>query len=66
MTVVLKPHERILCALDTNDLNAAKATVRSLAPNGKPLIGGVKLGLDFFPSLGPPAVTHVVSRSQIP
>ena len=59
MTLVLQPHERILCALDTNDLNAAKATVRSLAPNGKPLIGGVKLGLEFFCSLGPPAVNHI-------
>ncbi|MEO0392965.1 MAG: orotidine-5'-phosphate decarboxylase [Pseudomonadota bacterium] len=59
MAIILKPHERILCALDTNDLNKAKTMVKSLAGDGEPLIGGIKLGLEFFSALGAPAVNQL-------
>lgn len=62
MAIKLEPHQRILCALDTNDLNKATNTVQSLAGNGQPLIGGIKLGLEFFTALGAPAVNQLRAR----
>ncbi len=45
----LKPSERILCALDTVDIDSACAMAGSL----KSYVGGIKLGLEFFSANGP-------------
>ncbi len=51
----MKPSDRIFVALDTVDLDQALALGRSL----KGLIGGVKLGKEFFTALGPGGVSAV-------
>ncbi|MCF8473249.1 MAG: orotidine-5'-phosphate decarboxylase [Emcibacter sp.] len=51
----LSPHERILCALDTTDLNMAF----TLAEKLKSSVGGIKLGLEFFGAEGPNGFQHV-------
>ncbi len=51
----VKPSDRIFVALDTVDLDRALALGRSL----KGLIGGVKLGKEFFTALGPDGVRAV-------
>ncbi len=51
----MKPSDRIFVALDTPDLDRALALGRSL----KGLIGGVKLGKEFFTALGPDGVRAV-------
>jgi len=48
---------RLLCALDTVDLDAAVATAASL----RGLVGGIKLGLEFFTAHGPAGVTAVAA-----
>ncbi|MFP6731723.1 MAG: orotidine-5'-phosphate decarboxylase [Alphaproteobacteria bacterium] len=47
--------ERLLCAIDTVDLDAAVATAASL----KGLVGGIKLGLEFFTAHGPAGVAAI-------
>ena len=47
---------RLLCAIDTTDIELAKALSKNLA--GK--VGGVKLGLEFYGAHGPDGVRHVV------
>lgn len=49
--------ERLLCAIDTIDLEAAVATAASL----QDLVGGIKLGLEFFTAHGPAGVTAVAA-----
>lgn len=49
--------ERLLCAIDTVDLKAAVTTTASL----KGLVGGIKLGLEFFTAHGPAGVTAVAA-----
>jgi orotidine-5'-phosphate decarboxylase len=53
----MKPEtrRRILCALDTTDVDQASALVPALAPH----VGGVKLGLEFFGACGPQGVARV-------
>ncbi len=51
----MKPSDRIFVALDTTDLDGALALGRSL----KGLIGGVKVGKEFFTALGPDGVRAV-------
>ncbi len=51
----MKPSDRIFVALDTTDLESALALGRSL----KGLIGGVKVGKEFFSALGPDGVRAV-------
>ena len=51
----MKPSDRIFVALDTVDLDRALALGRSL----KGLVGGVKLGKEFFTALGPNGVRSV-------
>ena len=48
---------RLLCAIDTADLDAAVATAASL----KGLVGGIKLGLEFFTAHGPAGVAAVAA-----
>lgn len=45
----LKPSERILCALDTTNVDEAATLAGELSPH----VGGVKLGLEFFGANGP-------------
>jgi orotidine-5'-phosphate decarboxylase len=49
------PADRILCAIDTPDLNAATALAETLSGT----IGGVKLGKEFFAAQGPEGVRHI-------
>ena len=53
----MKPSDRIFVALDTVDLDRALALGRGL----KGLVGGVKLGNEFFTALGPDGV-HAVGE----
>ena len=57
----VKPSDRIFVALDTTDLNGALTLGRSL----KGLIGGVKVGKEFFTALGPEGV-RAVSELGLP
>ena len=47
--------QRLLCAIDTVDLDSAVATANSLVG----VVGGAKLGLEFFTAHGPPGVAKV-------
>ena len=49
--------ERLLCAIDTIDLDTAVTTAASL----KGLVGGIKLGLEFFSAHGPAGVTAIAA-----
>jgi orotidine-5'-phosphate decarboxylase len=51
----VKPSDRIFVALDTTDLEGALTLGRNL----KGLIGGVKVGKEFFTALGPDGVKAV-------
>ncbi len=51
----LKPSERILCALDTTDVNEACDLAKILGPH----VGGIKLGLEFFGAHGPQGFREV-------
>ncbi len=51
----LTPHERIFVALDIRDLGRAAALTRDLAG----LVGGVKIGKEFFTAHGPDGVRAV-------
>jgi len=52
----------IFCALDTKDVQVARALLTRL----KGLIGGVKLGLEFFTANGPDGVCRVMAGSDLP
>ncbi len=56
----LKPSERILCALDTIDVDEACSLAGSLGPH----VGGVKLGLEFFGANGPQGFQEVSKAHQ--
>lgn len=56
----LKPSERILCALDTTNVDEACALSGALSPH----VGGVKLGLEFFGANGPQGFKEVAKSNQ--
>jgi orotidine-5'-phosphate decarboxylase len=56
----MEPSRRILCAIDTTDLDAAVDLARAL--NGK--VGGVKLGKEFFTAHGPQGVARISDTGQ--
>jgi orotidine-5'-phosphate decarboxylase len=52
--------QKILCAVDTTDLEAAL----SLANNLTGLIGGLKLGKEFFTAQGPAGITRIAATGH--
>ncbi len=54
---LMKPSDRIFAALDTADLEKAVGLAQRL----KGLVGGVKLGKEFFTALGPEGVREVAA-----
>ncbi len=56
----LKPSERILCAIDTVNVESACDIAGSL----KPYVGGVKLGLEFFGANGPQGFQKVSQNNN--
>ncbi|MCG8353942.1 MAG: hypothetical protein MI920_00075, partial [Kiloniellales bacterium] len=48
-TLTVEPKARVFAALDTNDLTRAVALARSLSG----LVGGMKVGKEFFTAQGP-------------
>lgn len=57
MTETLRPTERIFCALDTSDVDAATALAERLVGH----VGGIKLGKEFFTANGPDGVRKVIA-----
>ena len=55
MTSNQQPHERIFIPIDTPDLDRALKIATTL----KDLVGGVKIGKEFFTALGPEGVARV-------
>jgi orotidine-5'-phosphate decarboxylase len=53
---------RIFCAVDTTDIEAARVLSRSLAG----VVGGIKLGLEFFVAHGPAGVSAVMGDDGAP
>ena len=53
--MTLKPENRIFVALDTIDLDRGLELARAL----KGLVGGMKIGKEFFTSLGPEGVRRI-------
>jgi orotidine-5'-phosphate decarboxylase len=51
------PESRVFCAIDTPDLDRALALARSLAG----VVGGVKLGKEFFTACGPEGVRRIAA-----
>lgn len=49
--------DRLFCAIDTPDLDRARDLARRL----KGIVGGLKLGLEFFSAHGPEGVRHVMA-----
>ncbi len=57
----MKPHERIFVALDTVDLEAAGRLVAAT----KGLVGGYKVGKEFFTAHGPQGVRQVLGAAPL-
>lgn len=55
-----KPKNPILVAIDTTDVHTAKLLVESLAG----VVGGIKIGLEFFCANGPVGVCEVMSGAE--
>lgn len=62
MTNTPKASDRIYVPLDTPDLEQSLAVARMLAG----LVGGVKIGKEFFTALGPPGVAKVTTDCAMP
>ncbi len=58
----MKPTDRIFVAIDTPEVASARALAESL----KGLVGGVKLGLEFFVANGPDGVRAVTAGLDMP
>lgn len=56
----LAPHARVFCAADTDTLDKAIALTRQI----RGLVGGIKLGLEFFGACGPAGVAAVVREGM--
>ncbi|MFV3075092.1 orotidine-5'-phosphate decarboxylase [Niveispirillum fermenti] len=58
----MRPTDRVFVALDMPETEGAKAMAARLAG----LVGGVKLGLEFFMAQGPAGIRAVVSAGDLP
>ncbi len=58
----MKPSDRIFVALDTTDVGRAAELAAAMAG----LVGGVKLGKEFFTANGPDGVRRVVAGADLP
>lgn len=56
----LKPSERILCALDTTNVDEAAILAGKLSSH----VGGIKLGLEFFGANGPQGFLEVAKANR--
>jgi len=56
------PASRVFCAVDTTDVDQARALASGLAGR----VGGLKLGLEFFVANGPAGVRAVIGESGVP
>ncbi len=54
------PHARIFCAVDTPDLGRPLALAQSLAG----MVGGIKLGKEFFTACGAEGLRRVAAPGQ--
>lgn len=59
---MVSPASRIYCAIDTTDPDAA----RLLAGRVSGIVGGIKLGLEFFVAHGPAGVRAVMEEGRVP
>lgn len=57
---ILKPSQRILCALDTVKIDEASRLASSL----EAFVGGIKLGLEFFGANGPQGFKQLSSANE--
>lgn len=58
----MRPTDRVFVALDMPEIDGAKAMAARLTG----LVGGVKLGLEFFMAQGPAGIRDVVSAGGLP
>ena len=58
----MQPHERILVAIDTPDMAAA----RSLASKVRDHVGGIKVGMEFHNANGPDGVREIAGATGTP
>lgn len=57
----MKPHERILVAIDTPDM----AKARDIADRVRGLVGGIKLGMEFHNANGPDGVRTIAGDTPL-
>jgi orotidine-5'-phosphate decarboxylase len=50
----------VYCAVDTVDLPQAAKLIRAVAGGARPMVGGIKLGLEFFLAHGAPGVRYAL------
>ena len=60
MATDIDPAKRIFCAVDTPDLETAQSLCTALAD----VVGGIKLGLEFFCAHGPDGVLKVMPEGM--
>lgn len=58
----MRPTDRVFVALDMPEIEGAKA----MAAMVKGLVGGVKLGLEFFMAQGPAGIREVIAAGDLP
>lgn len=60
--MLINAKEKIICAIDTDDLNNATKLIRNVSGN----VGGVKLGLEFYTAFGLIGVKEVTKEFNLP
>lgn len=58
----MRPTDRVFVALDMPEIDGAKAMAAQVAG----LVGGVKLGLEFFMAQGPDGIRDVIAAGDLP
>jgi len=57
-----QPRNPVFCAIDTADFGHAEALVRAVGP----VVGGIKLGKEFFAAFGPEGVRRIDAIAGLP